>query len=159
MRDKSRIHAEGEVQREQLVDQWTDLLTELVDSFTLDIEGFKTLFCDTWRYFMQYGQEGSVDSRDLQLTNRMACLAFFNNYPENIKPGMFHAVTAIARGFLESLEDPTPRYHGNLYSGYITVEVIHGSDKEFGIDQFGEVLKELAAFYQENGEFDELEEE
>ena len=148
-KNRAPKNSERELERSQLENGWTVLLDALQDELVFDLEEFKILFIKTWQYFMTYGKETTIDIADISIVNSLACFAFFNNYPEETSCWEFDVCLKLAKGLASSIKEPKGRYCGNLFDGFITVEVYHNDYSEVKIDEFESFFEELSETYHE----------
>ena len=88
-----------------LVDSWKDLNTSLFTNSKLDIEEFKSLFFETWRYLISSKQtEETLQRSDMELLTLLSPIIWYNDvYPSEIGKSQFDACICFVKGLLTTI--------------------------------------------------------
>lgn len=135
----------------ELETRWQALMEKLVDD-EFDTGSFKTLFADTWQYFVDATVAvGGICPQDLPMISCISGFSWHERYPRHTKTWDFDACVQVAKALLLGLSDPRNGwYRGNFYGGYLTVVEYHGAAKEIHIREFDGYFDNLAAIYRKN---------
>lgn len=149
-----------EVQRQQLcmdlTDRWDDFNMELVCDRKMDLDEFRELFLDTWRYFMtQEADETKLNRDGAALLTAMVPITAQMDYPSGVSDYTSDACTTYVRGLIRSICKPEFGYGHCLKDGWMWYQPYHNCDCYQHIGNFAEGLEKLAQEYWENGAYEE----
>ena len=130
---------------DELIKKWSDLSD-------IDLNEFKALFVDTWRFFM----ESEYDTKRISLKNaRLLCLLnriiFEDSYIEAFRCSEYDACMCFVKGLCDSILNPELGYGHTIWDGWIAIQVyIDEKSSLVHIDNFEQEFKELCYEYFEN---------
>lgn len=96
MKDKS------DEKREELEDRW-EALYDALTGLEFDLEAFKILFLDTWKYFREHLIGNTIDYRLLGLYGSVAKVTGWSIYPNGAREWEFDAASALCKGLLSTI--------------------------------------------------------
>lgn len=139
--------------RQDLEERWRDFYDELTEG-QFAPQKFKTLFSETWRYFIGATDGKIIKCNDLQLYAAVSRLTGYNDYPLNIHRWEYDAAIKFVEGLLLSvaLENSGDR---SFSQGYVYVDVYHGCTDYVHIDSFEQKFVQLCDTYAEDYGFDD----
>ena len=144
-----------EEQRRQLcidlTERWNDFNMELVCDSQMELDEFRALFLDTWRYFMTQEAEEEKLTRDgAALLAAVVPITAQTDYPSGASDYTSDACTTYARGLIQSICKPELGYGYHLKDGWMRYQPYHNCDCYQHIDSFAEGLEKLSREYWEN---------
>ena len=144
-----------EEQRRQLcmdlTNRWNDFDMELVYDSQMELDEFRALFLDTWRYFMtQEAEEAKLTRDGAALLTAIVPITAQTDYPSGVSDYTSDACTTYARGLIRSVCKPELGYGHRLKDGWMWYQPYYNCDCYQHIDSFAEGLEKLAREYWEN---------
>lgn len=144
--------------RMALCEKWEHIYNALKDEGELSCSGFKTVFVETWRYFLDFAQDRTVDREDLALYRYLCGFALVCDYPECITHWEFDVCLRLADALARSLaqNNDAPHYPNHGFTdGVIEAEVYEHTPRYLNIADFEEFFTSLAEEYHEDAYCDE----
>lgn len=134
-----------------LTERWNDFNMELVYDSQMELDEFRALFLDTWRYFMtQEAEEAKLTRDGAALLAAIVPITAQTDYPSGVSDYTSDACTTYARGLIRSVCKPELGYGYRLKDGWMRYQPYYNCDCYPHIDSFAEGLEKLAREYWEN---------
>lgn len=137
--------------REELKNNWDQLLNDLEACRGMSLDIFKTLFLDTWKYLTVHIKHCMISCSDTALTDRLAIFSSINNYPGNIKQWEFDACGKFTEAVLRSISymGDNEEHQRWFTDGMICVEEFIHDYTEVEISDFESAFTRLCNRYEE----------
>ncbi|MCM1528463.1 MAG: hypothetical protein NC093_00515 [Alistipes sp.] len=154
----------AEKEREAITEKWFSIWNHIEYYSKFDMEEFKTLFKETWRYFMNHVGVIEICREDMKILNYMNRFLVQLNYMDNI--ANWEISTCYL--FLESLIETISSYDYTGYrgafseDGTVILQLPHcagtSSQSEIKLGEFDRAYEEYCKDYKSEYEEDEFEE-
>ena len=123
----------------ELIDKWCCLCEDLFCDFELNVEEYKKLFAETWKYFIEQNCEsGIVTLKTAEILGYIKSFQSCPLCPGNVSSAEFETCRDFADGLFLSTVNPVSYDGKTLSYGWIVISKYLGmnSDIEIHIDNF-----------------------
>lgn len=152
---KLNTEQQAEIIMDFLESEWASLAEKILDLKTIELNRFKQLFVDTWKFFMkEETSDTTVSRKSLPLITAMAGITNLNCYPKGISTYTFDVCIICVKGLLKSIANPDLGYY-HFNDGYICCYIYERYESFIHIDCFSEEFDSLAYELWENSGDDE----
>ncbi|MDD6483620.1 MAG: hypothetical protein PUF72_03475 [Clostridiales bacterium] len=137
----------------ELIEHWEEFNENLFYDNRIDLEEFKALFTQTWRYFSSAEPDDErISLRDTELLGLMTPITRLNCYPDETACSQFDACVCFVKGLCQSIVYPNQFYDNmKFYDGWIRLpqyDGFHcGTSPTVYIDNFEEEFNNLCDYY------------
>ena len=136
---------------DMLVQRWKDFNMKLFADFEMDINEFKSLFKDTWRYFSDAEDKEKMYIYDAELMSEMTPVTYLKQYPDGVGENQCQVAIRFVSEFLINLGNPQ-NYYGtyDFRKGWIAFRPYNDCCEQYiYIDDFEKEFENLCDEYDE----------
>lgn len=150
----------AEKEREAIAEKWISILVHIEYHSKFDVEEFKTLFKETWQYFMNHVGVIEICREDMKIVNYMNRFLAQLDYMDNIPNWEISTCCLFLEGLIETISSHDYIGYRGAFSEEGTIILPHYagifSQSEIKLSEFDRAYEEYCEDYKSEYEEDDI---